>query len=318
MTAALASGFTGDLVGAPNGYATPAVRPSLADAQAWCRHLAETHYENFHVATFFLPKRLKPHFESIYAYCRVSDDLGDEVADPALALKLLEEWRAMLDECFAVPEQSRHPVYVALAETIRLCDLPKEPFAALLRAFVQDQTKTRYESLAELDAYSEDSANPVGRLVLYASGYRDEAMCVLSDHICTALQLANFWQDVVEDWERGRRYLPADQMTRFGVTDEQVAARRFDENFRALMESLVSDARGRLHQGAALPGMVDAELAATLELFAKGGHAILDAIVAQGYDVLRARPVVSKTKKMALLCGALTGKLRAALQGGAR
>jgi len=312
--------FTGDLVGAPNGYATPAARPTLGEARAFCKHLAETHYENFHVATWFLPARLRPHFESIYAYCRVSDDLGDEVPDRALALKLLEEWRWMLDECFDAPERSRHPVYVALAETIRACSLPKEPFAALLRAFVQDQTKTHYNSLAELESYSRDSANPVGRLVLYASGYRDEAMCLLSDQICTALQLANFWQDVIEDTERGRRYLPADQMQRFSVTDEQVASRRFDGNFRALMEFLVSDARARLERGSALPGMVEPELGATLELFSKGGHAILDAIVAQDYDVLRTRPVVTKTKKAALLSSALLGKAGATLRraGGAR
>jgi len=220
----------------------------------------------------------------------------------------------MLDECYVAPERSRHPVYVALAETIRACDLPKEPFAALLRAFVQDQTKTEYASLAELDAYSVDSANPVGRLVLYASGYRDEAMCVLSDHICTALQLANFWQDVVEDSERGRRYLPADAMRRFSVTGEQVRERRFDGNFRELMKQLVGITRERLSAGAALPGMVEPELAATLELFSKGGHAILDAIVAQDYDVLKRRPEVSKGKKAALLGGALLGKLRAGLR----
>ncbi len=312
--------FTGDLAGAPLNYATPPVRPTLEEAKVFCKHLAETHYENFHVATFFLPARLRPHFESIYAYCRVSDDLGDEVADPALALKLLEEWRGMLDECFDMPEDSRHPVYVALAETIRACALPKEPFAALLRAFMQDQTKTHYGSLAELEEYSRDSANPVGRLVLYASRYRDEAMCVLSDHICTALQLANFWQDVVEDAERGRRYLPADAMQRFGVTDEQIAARRFDEKFRAMMVFLVGDARARLEKGSALPGMVDPELAATLELFSKGGYAILDAIAAQDYDVLRARPVVTRTKKAALLGGALLGKAGAAFRraGGTR
>ncbi len=306
--------FTGDLRGAPNGYETPAGRPTLAEAQAFCKHLAETHYENFHVATWFLPARLRPHFQSIYAYCRVSDDLGDEVPDRELAVKLLDEWQWMLDECYAVPERSRHPVYVALAEAIRACALPKEPFTALLRAFVQDQTKLEYASLSELDEYSLDSANPVGRLVLYASGYRDEAMCVLSDHICTALQLANFWQDVVEDNERGRRYLPADAMQRFGVTEEQIETRRFDNNFREMMKYLVGITRKRLNAGAALPELVEPELASTLDLFSKGGHAILDAIEAQGYDVLKRRPEVSKGKKAALLGRALLGKLGAAVR----
>jgi len=163
------------LAGAPVEYRTPAARPTLAEAQAWCKNLAETHYENFHVATRFLPKRLRPHFQTIYAYCRVADDLGDEVGDPALSLELLASWRAMLDECYDAPERSRHPVFVALAETVQECAIPREPFADLLKAFALDQTKTRYESLAELEEYARYSANPVGRLVLYMAGLRSSS-----------------------------------------------------------------------------------------------------------------------------------------------
>jgi squalene synthase HpnC len=307
------------LVGAPAEYRTPEQRPSLAEAQAWCKHLAETHYENFHVATFFLPKGLRPYFDSLYAFCRTSDDLGDEVVDTATATRLLGEWRGMLHECFAAPERSRHPVYVALAPTIAARALPREPFDDLISAFEQDQVYTHHASLGTLEEYSRYSANPVGRLVLLVSGYRDAEMFALSDEICTALQLANFYQDVVTDWvDRGRRYLPADAMVRFGVTNEQIAERRFDANFRAMMQFLVEDARARLVRGRRLVSLVEPELAATLSLFVKGGLAILDAIAAQGYDTLRSRPVVTKAVKLRLLGEALWGKVRLSLGARAR
>lgn len=297
------------LAGAPAEYLLPVTRPSLAEAKTWCRNLATSHYENFHVATWFLPRKVRPHFESVYAYCRVSDDLGDEVTDASTALRLLDEWGIMLDECYDAPEHSGHPVFVALHDTVAACDLPRHLFHDLLAAFKLDQTKTRFESIAELEAYSRDSANPVGRLVLRVSGYRDERVALLSDKICTALQLANFWQDVVEDWERGRRYLPGDLMLQFRVLDEDVAARRFTPEFRELMEYLVGYTRKMLREGAAINGLVDRELATTLDLFSKGGESILDAIEAQDYDTLKQRPEVSKRRKARLLAGALWGKL---------
>ena len=307
-------GLDDGLLGAPEIYLTPSVRPSLVEAQAWCKRLTTTHYENFHVATFFLPAVLRPHFHSVYAFCRTSDDLGDEVADTATATRLLSEWRVMLHECFTQPELSRHPVFVALQPTIAQCRLPIAPFDDLISAFEQDQVYTHHESLATLEQYSRYSANPVGRLVLLVSGYREEELMLLSDEICTGLQLANFYQDVAEDSARGRRYLPADAMQRFGVTDEQILARRFDANFRAMMEFLVADARARLTRGQRIVEMVESDLAATLSLFVKGGFAILDAIAAQDYDTLRARPVVSKVVKLRLLGGVLAGKLGAVLR----
>jgi squalene synthase HpnC len=307
-------GLDDGLLGAPEIYLTPSVRPSLVEAQAWCKRLTTTHYENFHVATFFLPAVLRPHFHSVYAFCRTSDDLGDEVADTATATRLLSEWRVMLHECFTQPELSRHPVFVALQPTIAQCRLPIAPFDDLISAFEQDQVYTHHESLATLEQYSRYSANPVGRLVLLVSGYREEELMLLSDEICTGLQLANFYQDVAEDSARGRRYLPADAMQRFGVTDEQILARRFDANFRAMMEFLVADARARLTRGQRIVEMVERDLAATLSLFVKGGFAILDAIAAQDYDTLRARPVVSKVVKLRLLGGVLAGKLGAVLR----
>jgi squalene synthase HpnC len=301
------------LLGAPPEYLTPLERPTLAEAQAWCRELASSHYENFHVATFFLPRKVRPHFESIYAYCRVADDLGDEVADPAVALRLLDAWGSMLDECYDTPERSMHPVFVALHETVRECGVPRQLFADLLYAFRMDQVKTTYDTWDELLVYSHYSANPVGRLVLWVCGYKDESIALLSDKVCTALQLANFWQDVVEDAERGRRYIPAEDMLRFGVEDGQLEGRVFTPEFRAMVESLVARTRAMLHEGGTISSRVDKELAVTLDLFRKGGDAILDGITAEDFDVLRGRPVVTKVKKVSLLAGAVYAKLRAGL-----
>ena len=298
------------LEGAPEPLQTPEERPTLEEAQAWCKHLAATHYENFHVATWFLPDRVKPHFESVYAYCRVSDDLGDEVANPETGMRLLRIWGAMLEECYAEPERSRHPVFVALRETIVACDLPKSLFADLLTAFRQDQVKTHYATWDELLDYSRCSANPVGRLVLLVCGYQDEERARLSDKVCTALQLANFWQDVVEDADRGRRYLPGEYMERFGVEDGQLAGRVFTPGYGAMVKALVERTRTMLHEGGAIATTVDRELGVTLNLFRKGGDAILDGIAGQDYDTLRGRPVVTKLKKLRLLGGALLEKLR--------
>ncbi len=301
------------LLGAPPEYLTPLERPTLAEAEAWCRNLTTTHYENFHVATFFLPRKVRPHFESIYAYCRVSDDLGDEVADPAIATRLLDTWGEMLDQCYDRPDQSMHPVFVALHETIRECDLPRQLFANLLHAFRMDQYKTSYETWEELLEYSHYSANPVGRLVLWVCGYKEESLALLSDKVCTALQLANFWQDVVEDAERGRRYIPAAFLDMFGVDEGQIEGRVFTPEFRGMIQDLVVRTRAMLQEGGVISSHVDRELAVTLDLFRKGGEAILNGIAAQDYDVLRGRPVVSKARKAGLLVEAVAGKLRAGM-----
>jgi squalene synthase HpnC len=301
------------LLGAPHQYLTPLERPSLAEAQAWCAELTRTHYENFHIATIFLPRKVRPQFESIYAYCRVAEDLGDEVDDPVVATRLLDAWGSMLDECYDTPQRSMHPVFVALHESIRACDLPRQLFADLLIAFKVEQVKTEYETWEELLHYSHYSANPVGRLVLWVYGYREERLALLSDKICTALQLANLWQDVVEDKERGRRYLPAESLKRFGVDEGQIEGRIFTPEFRAMVQDLVVRTRAMLDEGGEISRYVDRELAVTLNLFRNGGDAILDGIVAQDYDVLRGRPVVTKAKKLSLLAGSLMEKLRAGI-----
>ncbi len=300
-----------DLQGAPEQYITPDERPSLDEALAWCRKLATTHYENFHVATFFLPQRVRPHFWSLYAFCRIADDLGDEVADTTTALRLLETWGRMLDECYDAPESSLHPVFVALHETVTACDLPRQPFHDLLRAFIQDQIKTTYAAWDELVDYARYSANPVGRLVLMICGYRDEERGLLSDRICTGLQLANCWQDAVSDAEIPRRYIPAEYLERFGVAEGQIEGRVFTPEFGAMMRALVDRTREMMNAGASIRDTVDPELRITLDLFYRGGIAILDGIAAQDYDVLRGRPMVTRRKKIELVARAFFAKLRA-------
>jgi len=299
----------------PASYRIPDVAPTLDEARAYCRRLAESHYENFHVASWFLPKALRPHFYSIYAYCRISDDLGDEVPDRAAALALLDLWGRELDACYE--GRARHPVFVALAETIRACRIPKTPFADLLVAFRQDQTVTRFETMQDVLAYCRYSANPVGRLVLYACGeVKTETMeenFRLSDLTCTALQLANFWQDVRSDFEkRNRVYIPQADMRAHGVTDETIeegiAAGVATPGFRALIKHEVDYARSLFLEGLPLINRVNRDLALDLDLFSRGGLEILRAIERRNYDVLSARPAIGKRTKLALALRAVAGK----------
>ena len=291
----------------PAEYAIPDRAPSLQDAREYCRRLARSHYENFSIATFFLPKRLREHFYGVYAYCRISDDLGDEVGDPEASLALFDVWESELDACYnGAP---RHPVFVALAETVRACDIPKHEFSDLLRAFRQDQRTTRYETFDGLLGYCRFSANPVGHLVLYLCGYRDAERQRLSNFTCTALQLANFWQDVSVDYQKDRIYLPLDDLRRFGVSESEIADRVATPQFLEMMRFEVSRARQWFNQGLPLISQVDRELALDLELFSRGGMEILNAIEEQGFDVLKARPHLSKWRKLKLLSRAALGKV---------
>jgi len=290
----------------PATYRIPATAPTVDEARAYCKQLAESHYENFHVASWFLPKALRPHFHSIYAYCRISDDLGDEVGDASVALALLDLWGRELDACYE--GRARHPVFVALRETIRACSIPKEPFADLLVAFRQDQTVTRFATMQDVFGYCRYSANPVGRLVLYACDEVNEENFRLSDATCTALQLANFWQDVRVDYAKGRIYLPQDDMRRFGVTEATIAGGEPTEDFRSLLRYEVDFTGALFKQGLPLIGRVNHELALDLDLFSRGGLEILRAIEKQNYDVLSARPSISKMTKLQLALRAVTGK----------
>ena len=300
----------------PASYAIPTTPPSVEEAREYCARLTRTHYENFSVATWFLPRRLRQHFFNVYAYCRISDDLGDEVGDTAASLALLDQWQRQLDACYE--GSPRHPVFVALAETVRQFDIPKHEFSDLLIAFRQDQTVTRFETFNDVLGYCHYSANPVGHLVLYLCGYRDSERQQLSDYTCTALQLANFWQDVSVDYAKGRIYLPLEDLCQFGVSEEDIAQHRNTPEFVAMMKFEVDRARDWFRHGLPLVSKVNRDLAIDLELFTRGGQEILHAIEKQGYAVLGNRPAISKPRKLALVARAAVSKIFGNSAGGAR
>jgi squalene synthase HpnC len=288
-------------------YAIPAQAPSLQEAYAYCERLARSHYENFSVATWFLPKHLRQHFYNVYSYCRISDDLGDETGDTSASLQLLDEWEKELDACYE--GSPRHPVFVALAGTVRQFNIPKQTFAELLTAFRQDQRVTRYQTFADLLGYCRYSANPVGHLVLYLGGYHDAERQHLSDFTCTALQLANFWQDVSHDYEKGRIYLPLEDLRNHGVTESDIANKNNSPQFLEMMRFEVHRAREWFDLGLPLIEQVSRELSIDIELFSRGGLEILNAIERQNFAVLGNRPAISKSRKLALVARAALHKL---------
>src|SRR5580700_8704080 len=290
----------------------PANNCSSAAAQDYTRWLATHHYENFNVASWLLPKDLHQHFYNLYAYCRWADDLGDEVPQKERALELLDWWERELDSCY--DGRPSHPVLVALGETVGSKAIPKQPFADLLRAFRQDQNVKRHPSWESMIGYCVYSANPVGRLVLYLCGYRDEERQALSDATCTALQLANFWQDVSRDLEKGRIYIPLEALAAHRLTEEDIVNRRFDARYTALMASLITRTRELFRAGQPLAQTVQRFLRVDLEMFSGGGLAILDAIEASGYNTLEHRPSLSKWTQAKLLGKTLA--LRAFSSGG--
>jgi len=285
----------------------PANHCSPAAAQEYTHWLATHHYENFNVVSWLLPKDLHQHFYNLYAYCRWADDLGDEIPQKERALELLDWWERELDECYN--GRPSHPVFVALRETIVAKNIPKQPFADLLRAFRQDQNVKRYPTWDPMIGYCVYSANPVGRLVLYLCGYRDEERQAMSDATCTALQLANFWQDVSRDLEKGRIYIPLEIAASHGLTEADIVERKFDERYVSLMKDLIARTRTLFVQGAPLARMVSGRLSVDLEMFSRGGVAVLDAIEAMGYDTLHQRPAISKAKQVRLLGRSLLAHL---------
>lgn len=276
----------------------------LDQALSYTRWLATHHYENFHVVSFLLPKRLHQDFYNVYAFCRWSDDLGDEVGSAEESLRLLGWWRGLLHAMYA-GESPAHPVFAALRQTVERHDLPRQPFDDLISAFEHDQRVTRYPDWDSVLGYCVCSANPVGRLVLYLGGYRDEERQRLSDATCTALQLANFWQDIAIDLNKNRVYLPQDLLARHGCSEHDLFARRFTPAFRRVMEEAVEKAQDLFEQGLPLARMLDRRLALDVDLFSRGGMRVLEKIRMQGYDVLKARPAISKFERVSLLLRSL-------------
>jgi squalene synthase HpnC len=275
---------------------------TVAQAERWTRKLARSHYENFLVVSWLLPRRLHQPMFNIYAYCRTVDDLGDEAEGDRLAL--LANWQRQLEDCFA-GKQTEHPVFAALALTIRQFELPIEPFQRLIEANRRDQATTRYETYDQLLDYCRYSANPVGRLVLMLFGYRDDERFGLSDATCTALQLANFWQDVARDYKLGRVYLPLEDLRHFGCGEDDLRAGTFNATWQALMEFEVKRARELFRLGEQLVPLVDRRLQVDLRLFTLGGLEVLNRIEAQGFDVLTKRPAVPPWRQLGLLAKAL-------------
>lgn len=278
---------------------------SLPDAQAYCRRLATSHYENFPLVSWMLPKALHQHFYNVYAYCRWSDDLGDEVGDRKRSLELLHWWRGELSACYQ--GRCRHPVFVALRRTIEEFAVPIEPFSDLLSAFEQDQSVTEYDTFAELRDYCRRSADPVGRIVLYLCQSHNEENVHWSDSICTGLQLANFWQDVARDLDIGRIYLPREDCQSFGYSRDDLTQRVTNPAFLNLMRFQVERAREFLHKGLPLVPRLPGRLQVDIELFARGGLKILERIEGIGYRVWETRPVVTKLDAFKLLLGCLLG-----------
>jgi len=309
---------------------------SYEQAVAYTTQLAKTHYENFTVVSWFLPRRLREPFRHVYAFCRWADDLGDETGDPQRSLELLNWWQDELNACYA--GRPRHPVFVALKPTIDRFDIPQKPFDDLINAFVQDQTVTRFKTWEQVVDYCTRSADPVGRLVLYLCGYRDEERQRLSDATCTALQLANFWQDVRRDIiERDRVYIPSETASKLGLDidtmvqavkadharqaakDDQAACAACDAvpsigihallpAYRKTIEALVDRTQPLFDQGKALWPKLAPDVRTDIELFTRGGEAILRMIRSQNYNTLDHRPSLSKGAKIALMMRALAGK----------
>ena len=282
-------------------------RYTLAEAEQYTRWLATHHYENFHVVTFLLPRKLHQDFYNVYSFCRWADDLGDEIGDTAESLRLLAWWRGELQSMYG--GRATHPVFVALQGTAERHALPEALFDDLIRAFEQDQTMTRYRTWEDLFGYCRYSANPVGRLLLRLCGYADERRDQWSDATCTALQLANFWQDVTVDLQKDRVYLPLDVVNRHGYSLGELEEHRFTPSFRDAMREAVDVAQGLFERGLPLVQSVNKRLAFDLGLFSCGGMRVLQKIRARDYNVLSGRPAISKWERLGLLLTAVRDTL---------
>jgi squalene synthase HpnC len=282
----------------------PTSLPSLSESEALCMQLARTHYENFTLISWLVPRRIRPRLATLYAFCRTVDDIGDEA--PGDRNKLLDRFEAELRAAYNA--RPHHPVIVALQHTINRFDLPMEPFSKLIKANRIDQQKTRYETFSELLHYCDHSANPVGRLFLMLYGYRDEERFTLSDATCTALQLTNFWQDIKRDLKMGRIYLPEEEMRHFGVTENDLAKDEANESVRELLQFQVVRTREYFKAGIPLIDRVQGHLKVDVALFSRGGLAILNKIEKQSFDTLSARPTLAKREKLGLFFSTLLSR----------
>jgi phytoene synthase len=288
---------------------------AIAEAYEECTKLARAHYENFPVGRL-VPKEMQPHVHAVYAFARYADDLADEgyagsakaqgardAMTPEERLAALDDWERQL--CSPPGTPGLHFIFVALHETIRELDLPRSLFTDLLSAFKQDVVKRRYANFDEVLDYCRRSANPVGRLVLLLHGKREEELHLLADHICTGLQLANFWQDVGVDLEKDRIYLPEDDRKKYGVIEDVLFARLVTDNYRKLLAFEVARTQEIFDQGAPLTKKLRGLLRLEIRLTWLGGTEILRKIDALNYDTLNHRPTVGKADMAVLFLKAL-------------
>jgi squalene synthase HpnC len=274
------------------------VTAELAGAYAYCERLARTHYENFPVASRLLPARMRPYVAAIYAFARIADDMADEGARPAAdRLADLDDWERRLDEAARgapLPREAHGDVFIALRDTIRACRLPPHLFHDLLSAFRQDVTVTRYATWDDVLDYCRRSANPVGRLVLRVAGSYDPRLDAASDAVCTALQLANFWQDLEIDWRKGRLYVPAEIWQPAGAREADLDAHVLAPGWRIALADVTSRTRALFAAGRPVCDGVRGRLRYELRATWLGGMAILDKLEAADYDVFARRPRLTK------------------------
>lgn len=296
----------------PQSQAEAVRTPTVDEAHRYCRELATGHYENFPLVSWLLPPSLHQHFYNVYAFCRWSDDLGDELGDRTRSQQALQWWRGELSKCYA--GEGSHPVFVALRGTVERFQIPAQPFHDLITAFEQDQVTTEYATFDDVRGYCRCSADPVGRIVLYLCEQFTEQHALWSDSICTGLQLANFWQDVSRDLDIGRIYLPREDCERFGYSFDELRRRVTNDCFIELMRFEVERARNFLIEGLPLIECLPGRLQVDIDLFARGGLCILERIQSMGYGVLERRPIVKKSDVLRLFMGSATRALGRALR----
>ena len=264
----------------------------MAGAYAFCAELASSHYENFPVASRLLSKRLRRHVAVLYAFARIADDFSDEPEYEGVRRERLLDWRAQLNAVGKEPP--RHPVFLAMGATLKELDLPIQPFDDLLSAFLQDVEKSRYATFDEVLDYCRRSANPVGRIVLMIHGYRDPELFRYSDAICTALQLANFWQDLGVDLKKDRIYIPEEDFKTYGYSESDLRMGVVNERFIGLMKFQVRRAGSLFEQGRPLPDKLSWPLSWEIRLTWRGGREVLRKIRKLNFDTLTKRPALTK------------------------
>jgi squalene synthase HpnC len=277
----------------------------VAGAYRFCADLAARHYENFPVASFLVAKPLRRHVAVLYAFARIADDFSDEPEYEGVRRERLLDWRRQLSEIGSKP--ASHPVFLALGATLQELDLPKEPFDDLLSAFLQDVDKSRYATFSEVTDYCRRSANPVGRIVLMIHGHRDEELFRYSDAICTALQLANFWQDVSVDLKKDRIYIPEEDFAAHGYSEADLRMGVYNDRFKSLMKFEVGRARALFDQGRPLLKRLSWPLSLEIRLTWLGGMQILKMIHRIEFDTIRTRPALTKRDWIPLAARALIG-----------